>query len=106
MEIPTDNTHEQVLSFEEQLTLANSLFQAVSERNMYVQGQGGFNTFAEAGQHVEGAREAYNNLEKAANAAREAFDAGVLDKKEFVRSARSAGNVALADLIASMFRAG
>ena len=41
-----ENTQEQELSFNEQTQLAQKLFDAVKERNDYIERQGGFDTFA------------------------------------------------------------
>lgn len=102
-ETASDNSQEQELSFEEQVALATTLFQAVDDRNVFIQRQGGFDTFAEAGQHVNGMRGVYDSMEDAVSVARQEFDEKVVDKSAFVSQLRSVGNDALADVIASMF---
>lgn len=98
------NERESEASFEAQLSLAKSIFDAVNARNGFVRSHGGdFDTFAESWQHVGDMRAQYDRLEDAVTKARAEFDESVLDKKVFVEQARSAGNEDLADMVASMF---
>lgn len=91
------------LSFEEQLNLANTLYIAVEDRNMFIKGQGGFDTFAEAGQYMPGMSESYERMEKAVSEARRDFDEKVPDKKVFVDKLIENGSYQLADRIGKMF---
>jgi len=102
-EISPDNQHEQELSFDQQVELAKVLFNTVDERNVFTKRQGGFDTFAEVGQHVEGMRDEYDKLEAAVSSARKDFDEKISDKKEFVKKLRDAGEDDLADTIGRMF---
>ncbi len=102
-EIPSVNPEEKELSFEEQLSLAKNLFQSVDDRNLFIKRQGGFDTFAEAGQYVEGMRETYDRMEDAVTAARAEFDRKVADKKTFIKNLEEAGDEKLAVMISSMF---
>jgi len=102
-ETALDNQQEQELSFDQKVALATTLFQAVDDRNVFIQRQGGFDTFAEVGQHVGDMRSVYDEMENAVSIARQEFDEKISDKKEFVKQLRIAGNDALADLIARMF---
>ncbi len=79
---------EQGLSFDQQIALATALSDAVNERNRFIQAQGGLDTFAEAGQHMKGMREAYDELEDTVSRARKEFDEKISDKKEFVKQLR------------------
>lgn len=92
------------LTFDQQVALADVLYKAVDDRNVFVQRQGGFDTFAEAGQYLGGMRDAYDDMEKAVFAARNEVDEKISDKEEFVRQLRGEGRDDLADMIASMFR--
>lgn len=92
------------LSFDEKVALADVLFKAVDDRNVFIQRQGGFDTFAEAGQHVGGMRDAYDEMEKAVSDARRDVDEKISDKEGFVRQLREAGRDDLADMSARMFR--
>lgn len=98
-----DNRENRELSFDEQLTLATVLLQAVDKRNRFVEGYGGFDTFAEAWQHVGDNRAVYDELEKAAARARQELDEKITDKKAFVEQLRNAGHEDFANRIASMF---
>lgn len=102
-EITPDNQQEQELSFDQQVALATNLFKAVDDRNVFIERQGGFDTFAEVGQHVGDMRFVYDEMENAVSIARQEFDEKISDKKEFVKQLRIAGNDAIADLIARMF---
>jgi len=102
-ETTPDNLQERELSFEEQVALATTLFQAVDDRNVFIQRQGGFDTFAEVGQHVNDMRSVYDKMEEKVSVARQEFDEKVVDKNAFVSQLRSVGNDALAGVIASMF---
>lgn len=97
------NQQEKELSFDQYLELAEVLSNAVDERNVFIKRQGGFDTFAEAGQYIEGMRDAYDKMEEDISKARREFDERVFDKKEFVNKLRGAGKNDLADTIASMF---
>jgi hypothetical protein len=109
MEKPTegetmpDNRQEQELSFDQQLELAKVLFDAVDERNVFIKRQGGFDTFAEAGQYIEGMRDTYDKMEEDVSKARREFDEKVFDKKGFVNKLKEMGKNDLADTITSMF---
>jgi hypothetical protein len=94
---------EVILSFSEQLSLAQHLVDAVNKRNDFIKNQGGFDTFAEAGQHVAGGRASYDALEQKVTDARKQFDEQVLDKKAFITRLRSVNESDLADTISSMF---
>lgn len=98
-----ENQQEQGLSFDQQLELAEVLFSAVDERNDFIKRQGGFDTFAEVGQYVEGMRDVYDKMEEDVIRVRREFDEKVLDKKEFVNKLRKMSKDDLADTIASMF---
>jgi hypothetical protein len=98
-----ENKQEQELSFNEQLSLAQTLANAVNNRNDFIKNQGGFDTFAEAGQHVMGGRASYDGLEQKVTDARKQFDEQVLDKKGFVTKLRSVNESDLADMMSSMF---
>ena len=102
-ETTPDNSQERELPFEEQVSLATTLFQAVGDRNVFIQRQGGFDTFAEVGQHVNDMKSVYDKMEDTVSVARQEFDEKVMDKNAFVSRLRSVGNDALADVIASMF---
>ena len=103
MGVENMSTGERGLSFDQQVALAEALFKAVDDRNVFIQRQGGFDTFAEVGQHVEGMGATHDELEQVALNARREFDEKVFDKKEFVRKLRDVGNDALADTVARMF---
>ncbi|VAW31997.1 hypothetical protein MNBD_CPR01-82, partial [hydrothermal vent metagenome] len=62
VEITPDNQQEQELSFDQQVELASKLFKAVNGRNDFIKRQGGFDTFAEVGQYIEGIRDAYDQM--------------------------------------------
>ena len=94
---------EQEPSFDEKISLARTLYEAVEEINAFIERQGGFDTFAEAGQYVDGMRAAYDKLEDERGRAREKFDTAVTDKKEFIKKLREAGENDLAERIRSMF---
>ena len=98
-----ENTQEEPLSFEQQLELAKILSDAVDKRNDFIKRQGGFDTFAEAGQYMEGMRDAYDKMENEVLKARREFDEKVSNKKEFVDRLRKAGEDTLADKITRMF---
>lgn len=85
------------------MELAKALHQSVDDLNVFIQRQGGFDTFAEAGQYTEGLREAYNNRDDAVTSLRRAFDEAVSDKKDFVRKLKEMGEEELAGEISSMF---
>ena len=106
MDIPTfeNPSPEQELSLDEQVSLAVTLFEAVKERNDFTARQGGFDTFAEAGQHFPGMREAYNKLEADVNASRQTFDEKVADKAAVVAKLRESHGEEVANTIAGMFR--
>ena len=102
-EIAPDNQQEQELSFNQQAELAKALFDAINARNNFIKGQGGFDTFAEVGQHVDGMREAYESLEAVVSEARSEFDEKITDKSKFVNELKDSGEEDVADAIASMF---
>src|SRR3989344_8119901 len=98
-----ENKGEGELSFERAFSLAVVLLDAVDARNRFTEAQGGFDTFADVGQHAEGMREAYDKLEEAVSQARREFDEKVHDKKAFVLQLRAMGRKGFADRIASRF---
>jgi len=98
-----DNQQEQELSFDQQVESAKVLFDAVEKRNVFIQGQGGFDTFAEAGQYVNDMRAAYDKMEDALSSAMQDFDKKIVDKKEFVEKLKDMGEDDLADTIGGMF---
>jgi len=91
------------ISFEKQVVLAENMIKAVEKRENFVRGEGGFDTFAEVGQHVEGGREIYDRLNSEAHTAIEAFDAQVSDRQKFVGLLRSSGKEALAEQFGATF---
>ncbi|MBI4114579.1 MAG: hypothetical protein HY445_01910 [Candidatus Niyogibacteria bacterium] len=99
----TPKNEERKLSFEEQLVLAKALFHGVDKRNMFIEGHGGFDTFAEAWQHVGDNRAVYDELEAAVTRARQELDEKIPDKKVFVGQLSDAGHEDLAKRIARMF---
>lgn len=105
MEIPTfEPSSEQELSLDEQVSLAVALLEAARERNDFTARQGGFDTFAEGGQHFPGMREAYDKLEAEFNTSRQAFADKVPDKAAVVAKLREVHGDEAADSIALMFR--
>ncbi len=98
-----DNKQEQELTFDQQVALATNLFKAVDDRNVFIKRQGGFDTFAEVGQHVGDMRSDYDKMENTVSITRQEFDEKVSNKKEFVKKLRIAGNDVLADLVIRMF---
>lgn len=90
-------------NFSEGVRLAIELVNAVDERNIFIRGQGGFDTFAESGQHVEGMREAYEELEGAVAQARLEFDEKVADKRNLVLYLEAIGERYAAEMITRMF---
>ena len=102
-ETPPEEQHEIPLTFEEQIALADVLRNAVNNRNQYIRGQGGFDTFAEVGQHFNNSRAEYERMEDVVTQARADFDQKVPDKNEFVRQLKDERNEELASLIARMF---
>lgn len=99
----SDNRQEAPIPFKERLNLARALLDAVKDRNDFIARQGGFDTFAEAGQYMGGMRESYDKLEEAVSEARKEFDEKVPDKKKFVGESASGNEKNLAELISSMF---
>ncbi len=99
--VPNDKERE--LSFEEQLVLAEVLLQAVDRRNRFTEGFGGFDTFAEAWQHVGDNRKVYDELEASVTQARRELDEKISDKKSFVDQLRNTGHEDFAKSISSMF---
>ena len=61
----TPMSEERELSFKEQFVLTDVLFKAVDKRNKFIESFGGFDTFAEASQHVGDNRAVYDELEEA-----------------------------------------
>ena len=98
-----DSRQEQELSFDQKIALATALNKAVDERNIFIKRQGGFDTFAEVGQHVGDMKASYDTLEDDVSRARQEFDSKIHNKKEFVEKLRGLEENALADRIASMF---
>ena len=78
------NQENKELSFEEQLALAGILLKAVDKMNMFIEGHGGFDTFAEVWQHVGDNRKIYDELEEAVTQSRQEFDEKIANKKAFV----------------------
>src|SRR3989344_3830857 len=60
-------------------------------RNKFTEAHGGFDTFAEVWQHVEGKREEYDKLDDAALQARKELDEKISDKKSFAQQLKVAG---------------
>ncbi|HEY4479657.1 MAG TPA: hypothetical protein VI981_04880 [Candidatus Paceibacterota bacterium] len=98
-----ENRGEGELSFERAFSLAVALLDAVDTRNGFTEAHGGFDTFAETWQHVEGKRKEYDVMEEVVLWARREFDEKVHDKKAFVLQLRAMGRKGFADRIASMF---
>ena len=90
-------------SFEEQVHLAKELSDAVDARNDFIERMGGFDDFAAVHQHVDGNREAYDELEKSVNTTRKNLDESISDKRGLVEYLRNIHEDALADRIARMF---
>jgi hypothetical protein len=97
-----EKIQEQELSFNEQMQLAQTLFDAVKERNDYIERQGGFDTFAVTSNFGNG-REIYSNMEKARVLARKEFDEKVTDKDVFFKKLKSVGENTLAETLSPMF---
>ena len=76
----------------------------VNTRNEFIRGQGGFDTFAEMGQYVEGVKDRYDKMEEDVTRNRAEFDEKVIDKESFVAELRDDNREDLADLMARMFR--
>lgn len=98
-----EHHHEQELSFDQQVALAKALVNAVNKRNDFIERQVGFDTFAEAGQHVGGMRGVYDEMEAAVTRTRQEFDEKVSNKKQFIEDLRSSGETVAADMIQRMF---
>lgn len=98
-----NNDQEKELSFEQQTSLARVLFSAVHDRNDFIERFGGFDTFAEAWQHVGDNRKVFDEMELAVENARKEFDQKISDKKQFANNLRNSGEVEMADLISMMF---
>jgi len=99
----SESSPKQEPSFDEMVILAQALDEAVDKRNLFILRQGGFDTFAEVGQHVEGMRAEYDKMEDEVSRAREEFDSKVSDKNEFFKKLREGGNNDLADKTEKMF---
>lgn len=102
-ETTPDSQKEQELSFNQKLSLAETLFDAVTKRNTFIQAQGGFDTFAEAGQYAGNMRSAYDDMESAVSHARKELDEKISDKAGFIKQLRDAGDNSIADMIREMF---
>lgn len=100
---PTNNP-EQELSFDEKVSLAEDLFNAVKTRNDFTETHGGFDDFADVHQHVGDNRQIFDTMESTVTEARSKFDRKVTDKKQFMEDLISRGDVDVADLIGLMFR--
>src|SRR3989344_1212383 len=100
---PERGEGEQEAEFNEQLRLATELLRGFDIRNDFVRAQGGFDTFAEVGQHVDDIRAAYDRMEDAGSRARQEFDARVSDKKALVERLRAMGENDVAERIATIF---
>jgi len=98
-----DNQQEREISFEEQITLAEALYTATKERNDFIMRQGGFDTFAEAGQYAPGMREAYDQLAEADARAEKELKERITNKEEFVRKLKDAGHTEAARTVALRF---
>lgn len=92
------------LSIEQRIQLARELVDAVNTRNQFTEERGGFDTFAEVWQHVEGNREEYDKLESEVTQLRKELDEKVVDKKALIKELRRLGEKDVADRIAAMFR--
>ena len=89
--------------FEKQVSLAESLSNAVNARNDFIEMMGGFDDFADVHQHVSGNRERYDKLEEAVSLTRKDLDETVSDKRALVEYLRSTNENQLADRIVRMF---
>ncbi|MBP6948708.1 MAG: hypothetical protein KBC41_04375 [Candidatus Pacebacteria bacterium] len=98
-----ENTQEQELSFNEQTQLAQKLFDAVKERNDYIEMQGGFDTFAVTS-NIGNGRDMYSRYEKAVDEARKEFNEKVTGKEEFFKKLKSVNEIVLEKTISSMFK--
>ncbi len=98
-----ENKQEKELPFNEQVELAKNLFKAVEDRNIFIERQGGFDSFADSGQYVESIKDAHDEMEEAIDKAKKEIDEKVSDKEGFVGRLKEAGENDLADLIAGMF---
>ena len=98
-----DNQQEREISFEEQITLAEALYTATKERNDFIMRQGGFDTFAEAGQYAPGMREAYDQLAEADARAEKELNEKIKDKQELVGKLKDAGHTEAARTVALRF---
>ena len=98
-----ENTQEQELSFNEQTQLAQKLFDAVKERNDYIEMQGGFDTFAVTS-NIGNGRDIYSRYEKAVDEARKEFNEKVTGKEEFFKKLKSVNEIVLEKTISSMFK--
>ena len=97
--IPKDN---EILN--EQIILAETLFDAVNKRDNFVQSQGGLdNIYDLAWFNGEEIRKSFEQLQEQVTNARKEFDEKVTNKEEFVRSANERGHHSAADLIKKMF---
>ncbi len=100
--IPT-NSFEQELSFDEKVSLAGTLFQAVKARNDFIDMYGGFDNFADVDQYIGDNRKVFDEMESAVTDARNEFYEKVSDKKQFMEDLISRGDVDVADMIGLMF---
>lgn len=98
------NIHENItpkreVPFEEQIQLAKDFIEVVDNHSGL-----DFDTFAEVGQHVEGAREEYDRMSALISERRKKFNESVLDKKAFAEKLRASGEVELAEEIERLFK--
>jgi len=94
---------EQELSFEKQISLAKTLYDAVDARNEFTERLGGFDDFAAVHQYVDNNRAKYDALDNTFEDARKKFDELVTDKKALVEHLRNIGENVLVDRITQMF---
>ncbi|OHA44958.1 MAG: hypothetical protein A3G59_00855 [Candidatus Taylorbacteria bacterium RIFCSPLOWO2_12_FULL_47_20] len=98
-----DNQQEREMSFEDQVALALELHRTTMERNDFIMRQGGFDTFAEAGQYAPGMREAYDQLAEADARAEKELNEKIKDKQELVGKLKDAGHTEAARTVALRF---
>lgn len=107
METPSaktvQNTEQKELALEEKLALAYKMTQTSEDLNRFIEGYGGFDTFAESWANLKQPRADYDRLQDAANTARNEFNEKVADKAEIVLKLREAGRDRVADRIITLF---
>lgn len=91
------------MSFEDQLALATALFEAVDARNEFTDSFGGFDSFAEMGQHVGDNRKIHDELQNKFADLRKEFDTKIPNKSVLVEQLKAAGKNKVAERIEKMF---